>query len=356
MAEDTDNDQKTEEPTGKRLSDAREKGQLPISRELATWALLLAGLIVIMWIGPEMSGRILIGMKIFIEKPEQISLDGDDLQSILAGATAHVALASILAFGLLSLAVIAGTMVQTGFYANTTRLMPDLMKLSPINGFKQIFSMASMVELLKGFVKMVIIGGAVLIAALPLLDEIVGHTGQNLVDIMDFAHGEIIHLVIIIIMIVTVIAVGDLLYQRWKYFKELRMTKQEVKDESKQMEGDPVIKGRLRQLRMEKARKRMMAQVPKADVVVTNPTHYAVALQYDGLKMAAPVLLAKGTDRIAAKIREVAEENGVPLVSNPPLARALYDTVELDQPITAEHYRAVAEVISYVYKLKGKNV
>ena len=134
------------------------------------------------------------------------------------------------------------------------------------------------------------------------------------------------------------------------------MTKQEVKDEYKQMEGDPVVKGRLRQIRLEKARKRMMAQVPKADVVITNPTHYAVALQYDNVKMAAPLVLAKGTDRVAERIRAVAEEHAVPLVSNPPLARALYDTVEVDESITPQHYRAVAEVISYVYKLRKKKL
>lgn len=162
------------------------------------------------------------------------------------------------------------------------------------------------------------------------------------------------HLITVLLVLITVIAVADILFTRYQYFKGLRMTKQEVKDEYKQTEGDPAIKGRLRNIRLEKARRRMMANVPTASVVITNPTHYAIALKYDGFKMAAPVLVAKGADRVALRIREVAEENEVPMISNPPLARALYDTVDLDQPITPEHYRAVAEVISYVYKLKNK--
>jgi flagellar biosynthetic protein FlhB len=152
----------------------------------------------------------------------------------------------------------------------------------------------------------------------------------------------------------TIIAAVDLFYQRFQYFKNLRMTKAEVKDEFRQQEGDPLIKSRLRQIRLEKARKRMMAQVPKADVVITNPTHYAVAMRYDSARHAAPVVIAKGIDKVAERIRAVAEEHKISIVSNPPLSRALYETVEIDEAIPTQHYRAVAEVISYVYKLKKR--
>jgi flagellar biosynthetic protein FlhB len=175
-------------------------------------------------------------------------------------------------------------------------------------------------------------------------------------DSIAFLHKQAVHLVLVLLVVFTLIAAGDLFYQRYQYIKGLRMTKAEVKDEYKQQEGDPIIKSRLRQMRLEKARKRMMAQVPKADVVITNPTHYAVALKYDSGKMAAPTVLAKGIDRVAERIRELAEENKIALVSNPPLARALYDTVEIDKEIPAAHYRAVAEVISYVYKLKKHKI
>ena len=191
---------------------------------------------------------------------------------------------------------------------------------------------------------------------MPLIKTLPFYAGHDLVETLIFTHGKAVHLIIILMLIVTIIAVTDLVYQRMTYIQSLRMTKQEVKDEYKQMEGDPMIKSRLRGIRLEKARKRMMAQVPKADVIITNPTHYAVALQYDNTKMAAPVVLAKGVDRVAQRIREVAEEHAVPLVSNPPLARALYDTVDIDEAISPQHYRAVAEVISYVYKIKKKLV
>jgi flagellar biosynthetic protein FlhB len=189
---------------------------------------------------------------------------------------------------------------------------------------------------------------------LPVVNEIPTLTGLSLLDILAYMHSHAVHMIIVLLLIFTVIAVADLYYQRFTYIKNLKMTKAEVKDEFKQQEGDPMIKSRLRQIRIEKARKRMMAQVPKADVVITNPTHYAVALQYDNAKMAAPTVIAKGMNLIATRIRELAEEHKVPLVSNPPLARILYDTVELDQQIPTQHYRAVAEVISFVYKLKKK--
>jgi len=162
-------------------------------------------------------------------------------------------------------------------------------------------------------------------------------------------------MLIYFLLVLVVMGTADLLYVRYQYFKNLRMTKQEVKDEFKQMEGDPMIRGRLRRIRMEKARRRMMANVPNANVVVVNPTHYAVALEYNREKMAAPVVTAKGIDNVALRIREMAEEHEVPIVSNPTLSRALYDTTDLDEPIDPEHYRAVAEVISYVYKLKPKS-
>ena len=353
MAE-SDQQQKTEEPTSKRVDEAREQGQLAISREMSTWALFAAVFVVVAWIGPTMAERMAMSLRVFLERPEEISLDGNGLQVALGGVGASVALACLLAFGLLGLATVLGTMVQTGFYMNPARVEFKLEKIMPIHGFKQLFSLNSLVELFKNLVKLLVVGMVAVLTFIPLIDELPRYTGQNLVTITVFLHRQAVHLLILLMLVVTVIAVSDWLYQRHRYMQTLRMTKQEVKDEHRQSEGDPVIKGRLRQIRMEKARKRMMAQVPKADVIITNPTHFAVALQYDNAKMAAPVVLAKGADRIAERIREVAAENAIPLVSNPPLARALYDTVDVDEAIKTEHYRAVAEVISYVYKLKGK--
>jgi flagellar biosynthesis protein FlhB len=355
MAE-SDQEQKTEQPTGKRLNEAREKGQLPVSREVATWFLFISILIVIAWLAPPMGRRLTMSLRVFLEMPHDISLEGKGIQRALGNVLMQVGLATMVSFALLAVSVVIGTMLQTGFYFNTTRLEMDIKKLFPIQGFKRLFSMASLVELLKSFVKLVVIGAVVFTVLWPLIGNLPYFVGRDIIQSMEFLHKEVIHLIIIMMLVVTVIAVADLLYQRFSYFKGLRMTKQEVKDEHKQMEGDPMIKRRLMSIRLERARKRMMAHVPNADVVVTNPTHYAVALQYDNSKMAAPTVVAKGINLIAERIRDVAEKNAVPLVSNPPLARALYDTVEVDEVISAQHYRAVAEVISYVYKLKRKKL
>jgi len=355
MAE-TDQEQKTEHPTGKRISEARQKGQLAISREVGTWALLVGALIVVMWLLPRMSGQLLGSLRFFLEQPHAIGLEGRGLQAALGAVMSRVAVATVITFGLLMFAAIVGTMVQTGFYFNTTRLEFSIMKLNPFKGLKQLFSMASLVELLKSFVKLVVVGGVVFFVFKPLVEIWPRLVGHNLIGSMVFLHKEVVYLIVMIMLVVTFVAIGDLFFQRFQYFKNLRMTKQEVKDEHKQMEGDPMIKSRLRSIRIDKARKRMMAQVPRADVVVTNPTHYAVALEYDSSRMAAPVVLAKGMNRIAERIREVANEHEIPLVSNPPLARALYDTVEVDEAIKPEQYRAVAEVISYVYKLRNRKL
>ncbi len=355
MAEE-DQDQKTEEPTQKRLDEARDEGQLPISREMATWWLFISVLIVITWMIPDMGGKLVGSLRPFIEMPHAISLEGNGIQHALANVLGKVGLASIIVFSLLAASVIIGTMVQTGFYFNTANVKFHPEKLNPLKGLKNIFSTAALAELLKSFVKLVVVGIVAFFVLWPLFNVMPHMIGFDIIQILRFLHKEAIHLIVIIMLVVTLIAVADIVYQRMRYYKGLRMTKQEVKDEYKQMEGDPMIKSRLRSIRLERARRRMMAAVPKADVVVTNPTHYAVALQYDNLSMAAPKVVAKGINRIAERIRAVAEENEVPLVSNPPLARALYDTVEVDDIIAPEHYRAVAEVISFVYKLKKKIV
>lgn len=355
MAEE-DNDQRTEQPTEKRIREAREKGQLPVSREMITWFLFVATLIVIAWLTPKLGRDLAGGMRMFLEMPHQISLEGGGLQRALANVLAQVGLATVLIFFLLGFSVIIGTMLQTGFYFNTERLEVDFKRIMPNEGIKRLFSMASLVELVKSFVKLVVLGLVVFFVFRAVIFKLGLFVGRDLVHSLEFLHSQTIRLIVIMMIVITVIAVSDLVYQRFRYFKSLRMTKQEVKDEHKQLEGDPLVKSRLRSIRLERARKRMMAAVPKADVVITNPTHYAVALQYDKEKMIAPTVVAKGINLIAERIRKVAEENKVPLVSNPPLARALYETVEIDQVIQPEHYRAVAEIISYVYRLKNKKV
>jgi len=355
MAEE-DNDQKTEAPSGKRLEQAREQGNLPISREVASWVMFVSILMVVAWLGPPMTKKLVAILRVFIEMPHAIDLEDRGLQTIIASTLSKVALATCAVFALLLFGAVVGTVAQTGLFASLERLIPDISRLSPARGFNRLFSTHGLIELGKSFAKLIIFGYMVFLTLMPVVADLPAITGHSLMDVLAYMHDRAIHLLVMMLLVFTVVAVADLLFQRFDYIKNLRMTKTEVKDEYKQQEGDPAIKGRLRQIRLEKARRRMMAQVPKADVIVTNPTHFAVALQYDGKKMKAPMVLAKGTDKIAERIRELAEEHKIPLVSNPPLARALYDTVEIDQEIPTQHYRAVAEIISYVYKLRKRRL
>jgi flagellar biosynthetic protein FlhB len=351
---DQDQDQKTEQPTGKRLDEAREHGQIPVSKETSTWVMMLGMLVIVGWILPPMTHQMANYLRIFIEQPESFLLDDKSVQALFYQIFGHVGLIAGLVFLLMMAAIILGVMAQTGFFLATDLLAPDLMRLLPTQGFKKLFSISALFELLKSFGKLVFLGSMAFAVFMPVAIEALHLTGLPLENILAFLDQKAVHLIIMLLLVFTVIALGDLFFTRYQYIKNLRMTKEEVKDEFKQQEGDPKIKGRLRQLRMEKARKRMMAQVPKADVVITNPTHYAIALQYNAGKMSAPVVVAKGINLIADRIRELAQEHRIPLVSNPPLARALHDTVELDHAIPTQHYRAVAEVISYVYKLKRR--
>ena len=353
MAED-EQDQRTEHPTGKRLGEAREKGQLPISREAAAWASFMAIFLIILWLAPNMARDMPAVLSGFLEFPHTLSLDDQNLQTVIFDSIGHVAMASGLIFLLLAAAAILGTLWQTGLFASTQLITPNFERLSLTNGIKKLFSLNNLVELGKAVGKLLLLGFTAFIVMRPVVNELPSLTGLPFLVTMDFLHREAVRLTIILLLVFTVIAVADYFYQNYAYIKNLKMTKAEVKDEYRQQEGDPMIKGRLRQIRLEKARKRMMAQVPKADVVITNPTHYAVALAYDNKNMTAPTVLAKGINQTAERIRDVAEENKIALVSNPPLARALYDTVEIDQEIPTQHYRAVAEIISYVYKLKKR--
>jgi flagellar biosynthesis protein FlhB len=355
MAEE-DQDQKTEQPTGKRLEEARSRGQLPVSREIGYLFSFLGIYITVKWLAPGMTVDLMSHLRVFLESPDAFTVDDHGLQTLVFDTVVQVAMATGLVFLVMVILILAGYISQTGLFVSTELIVPKLDKLSLVAGIKRLFSGNSLVELVKSFGKLVVLGGVVFFVLSPLVQQLPGFTGRPLMDSVGFLHQQAVHLILVLMLVFGVIAFGDLFYQRFTYIKNLKMTKTEVKDEYKQQEGDPMIKGRLRQIRLEKARKRMMAQVPKADVVITNPTHYAVALKYDGSKSAAPVVLAKGIDRIAERIRAVAEENKITLVSNPPLARTLYDTVEIDKEIPAQLYRAVAEVISYVYKLKKKRI
>lgn len=354
MAEDDDDASKTEDPTGKKLSDAREKGNVPMSQEAKNWLMLLGGLVVVSLVAPASIRRLSDALVGFFERAGTERLDQGMIGLILADTVLTALLAILLPVIIMAAAGVLGTILQIGWLVTAEKMKPDFTKLNPLPAFMRLFSMQNSLELVKGFVKMGVVGVVCAIVLMPVITSVEHYAGMP----MDLLLAETQYLVVKLFLWVTIImlfvAMADFFYQRFEYTKKMRMTKHDVKEEFKQQEGDPVVKGRLRQLRFDKARRRMMQAVPRADVVVTNPTHFAVALKYDQSAMAAPVVLAKGADAVAAKIREIAREHNIPLVENPPLARALYAAVEIDQEIPPEHYKAMAEVISYVFKLKNR--
>lgn len=356
MAEDQDESQKTEEPTHKRLEDARKKGQIVRSREVNSFFILLAFGLIILVFGPPMMRQTSEVLTPFLSRPEELSADAGGLRRITAHLVTEIGAIVAMPALLAILAALGAGFMQSRFNTSWEPLKPKLEKISPLKGLKRMFSMNAAVEFLKGIIKITIVGVVATMAVLPYMDYLPTLPGKDMQGILDFLATLIERMIIGVLIIVFLIAILDYMYQRYEFLKKLRMTKQELKDEYKQQEGDPHIKQKLRQIRMERARGRMMAAVPQADVVITNPTHYAVALKYDPGSMRAPVLVAKGTDTAALRIKEIAYEHKIPVLRNPVLARAIYADVEIDMAIPQQHYLAVAKIISYVFKLKGKSM
>lgn len=353
MADDQDESQKTEEPTSKKISDAREKGDVANSREVSNFFMIASGsFIVALWL-PAAGAEFKSMLSVFVINAHSIRIDGASMQGLTASTVAAVG--KLLAWPALAFtaAALASGIVQNGLLFSPAKIKPELSKISPLKGLKRLFSLQSVAEFLKGIAKLTIVGAIALAIAwnsakfLPLVPL------TDLSLSLEFLHQLLVKILIAVASAIAVMALVDFLYQRFEHTKKLRMTPQEIKDEMKQTEGDPHVKARLRAVRSERARQRMIQAVPSADVVVTNPTHFAVAMSYDRDGGGAPRVVAKGTDAVALRIREVAEEHEVPIVENPPLARALYAGVEIDQEINPEHYQVVAEVIAYVYRLRG---
>ena len=353
MADTEDQAQKTEEPTQKKLDDARKKGQVASSREVNTWFMLLAGTMMVM-LAPMAMDDLGTILGRFLSQSHALPVDGPAILHL--GAATMVELAAVMApvFAMTIIAAIASGFVQHGFLLSTDKLQPKLENISLLKGLKRMFSLKSIVEFIKGILKMAIVGAVAFALIEPEIERITSAIYMAPSDILHLLWTLALRMIAGVCAVVSLIAGIDFLYQRFEFHKSMRMSKQDIKDEMKQTEGDPIIKSRLRQLRIERSRKRMMAAVPEADVVITNPTHYAVALKYTSGEMAAPVVVAKGVDNLALRIREVAKDNDVPIVENPLLAQALHGGVEIDQAIPESYYRAVAEVIGYVWRLKGK--
>ena len=354
MSDEQDPASKTEDPTQKRLNEAENKGQIAKSQELNHWFMLMGVALAIVLFGPGISEKIVGIAGEAIGNAHAVPTDGGHLTLLLerSGYALLIILGPLL--GLLMFAGLAGNVLQHRPIISGQRLKPELSKISPLKGLKKIVSIHNLVEFGKGILKLGVVTAVIGFFVWPDRDILPQLVAVDLIKIVHIVEHEAMQMLIATIAAMFVIGGVDFIFQRYELLKNLKMSKQEVKDEHKQSEGDPAIKGRIRSVRLERARRRMMANVPKADVVITNPTHYAVALAYKQQSMGAPKVIAKGVDAVALRIIALAKENDVPVVENPPVARALFAAVDLDEEIPVEHYKAVAQIISYVMRLKKR--
>ena len=355
MAEERDDAQRSEEPTQRRLDEALKKGDVVKSMELASFVMMAGGTLALVLFARSAARDFAAGFTVFLQNPGELPLDGGSALALLRKAVFGFFAIIGPASGLMVVAALGGHLIQHRPVFSAEKLKPSLSKLSPIAGFKRIFGLDGLVNLLKGVAKIGLVGTASFLAVWPERARLASALDMNPAGVAGLALALIGKVLIASLIVLAAIAALDYLYQRQRFMARHRMTRQELKDEVKQSEGDPQVKARIRQIRLERARKRMIAAVPEASVVIVNPTHYAVALKYESGKMAAPVCVAKGMDYLALTIRKVAEEHEVPIVENPPLARALYAAAELDEEIPPEHYKAVAQIIGYVMRLASKN-
>jgi flagellar biosynthetic protein FlhB len=350
VADETDLSEKTEDPTQKRLDDALERGDVVKSQEVNTWFIIAGATLVLSAFSGSMASM-QVSLRDLLANAGSMRTDG----AALLALARQLEYAIIVAFGvpllLLMIAAIFGNMVQHRLVLSAEPLKPKLSKISPIAGAKRLFGKQAWANLLKGIFKVVAVGAVMAMVFWPERHRLDGMVRMDPMSIVAATRGLSLQLLGAVVAMLAAVAIADYLFQYRTWFERQKMSLQEIKEEFKQTEGDPHVKGRLRQIRDARRRRRMMAAVPTASVVITNPTHFAVALKYEQ-GMAAPVVVAKGIDTIALKIRQVARDSDVPVIENPPLARALHAAVKIDEEIPFEHYKAVAEVIGYVMKLK----
>ncbi len=347
MAEEQDDSQKTEDPTQKRLEEARKKGDIAKSQDVPIWFLMMATAGIMAAAGP-LAGMIAEPLVRIMDHPHAFRLSNGGAQQLLGSLLMSLAPPLLVIFAVIAIAGVLGHVVQHRPLWTGEKVKPDLAKLSPMKGLQRMFGMQGWVNLLKSFLKMAAITGAMIYAVWPEATAISEAGRLDPAGLLTFTQVIAGRLLLAAIIVVGLIAGGDFIYQRWTFMQRMRMSRRDVRDEVKQQEGDPHIRARLRQIRLERSRKRMMQNVPKSTVVITNPTHYSVALRYDPEKDAAPMCMAKGADEVALRIREIAKEHGIPIVENVPLARALFASVEIEESVPREHFEAVAKVIGFV--------
>lgn len=347
--------EKSEAPTPRRRQEAREEGDVARSADL-TSGLILFGSVLLMWaFGLRMLGALKAMMHTMLAGAwaDNTAKPGD-VGTVVAVAGDYAAQALLpIALGVVVLALIGG-LLQVGIMVTFKPLTPKLSKISPISGAKQLFSLRSLVRFGMSLAKVIVVAAVAAWCVHEDLPALVGLVSLDVQPLLAAAGSLVFWLAIKIAAVLLLLGLLDFAYQKWQKEQEMKMTKQEVKEEFKRMEGDPLVKQRRARVARQLAMQRLAQDVPKADVIVTNPTHYAVALQYDGDSMAAPKVIAKGADYMALRIRQLAAAHGVPVVERPPLARALWRNVEVGQQIPADHYAAVAEILAYVYRMQGR--
>jgi flagellar biosynthesis protein FlhB len=350
MADEDDGAERTQDPTQKRLDDAHDRGDVAKSQEVNTWFMIAGGTMVLSNFSGAIGG-IQLPLRNLIANSWMIHVDGANLLVLARSLEYDVFAALGVPLLMLALAAIAGNMLQHRLVWSGESLKPKFSKISPAAGAKRIFGKQAAANFAKGLFKVIALGAVMVAILWPERHRLESFLHFDADVLLGITATLTVHLMGAVVAMLAVVAIADYFFQYRQWYERQKMSLQEMKEEFKQSEGDPHIKGRIRQLRHARMKKRMMAAVPKASVIITNPTHYAVALSYER-GMSAPICVAKGVDLIALKIREIAGEHDIPIVENVPLARALYATVEIDDEIPVEHYHAVAEIIGYVMGLR----
>ncbi len=347
--------ERTEQATPKRREEARKKGQVAKSRELASVAVLLSSLFTLYWGSSFFMTHLCRTLNYYLAHLGTLNIGIDSLQAVaLLGMKQFFILMAPL-FAVITFVALLSNYLQVGTLFTWEPVIPKFSKINPLEGLKRLFSLQSLVEFIKSLFKLVVvtwIAWTTVLDQLHLLPPLLDQTPYQIISYIGAVSFKIFWKSCLAMILLSVL---DYMYQRWEFEKNLKMTKQEVKEEFKQAEGDPQVKSRIRSIQRELARKRMMQEVPEADVVITNPTHLAVALKYEAGKMQAPFVVAKGAGVLAEKIREIAREHGIPVIENKPVAQSLYKLVEIGQTIPENLFQAVAEIFAYVYRLKGRS-
>lgn len=353
MAENADGQERSEDPSQKRLDEARRKGQIPRSREFNSMVMLVSAAASLLFMGDDLMRNFADLLKDGLTPDRKLIFDRFGVVAGLSKMLEEGAWMLMPFFLVSVVAAVGSSLVIGGWSFSPEAMAVSFDKLNPLSGLKRMFALRGLVELVKSVLKLLLIGGVAVLLMQQLSSDLLNLGYQEPAAAMGHAGQMLTWVFLLLSLVLMVIAAIDIPYQLWDHAQQMKMTKQEVRDEFKDTEGKPEVKSRVRQMQREIAQRRMMQAVPEADVIITNPTHYAVALKYDGTDMRAPRVIAKGKDLIAAQIRTKAMEHEVPIFSAPPLARAIYFSTELDQEIPAGLYFAVAQVLAYIYQLKA---